>query len=56
MAVCCLAGAGQIASWQSNRVGDSDFQWSLDEACVSLATTTTIVLFYMSQEQGHLSS
>jgi len=25
MAVCCLAGAGQMASWQGNTVGDSPF-------------------------------
>lgn len=51
MAVCCLAGAGQIASWQSIRVGDSHFQWCQEDACLSPALPTasvaTIVLFYM---------
>lgn len=60
MAVCCPAGAGQIASWQCIRVGDSHFQWSQDEACLPpalpTASTTTTALFYMrlspTAEQG----
>ncbi len=63
MAGCCLAGAGQIASWQGNRAGDSHFQWSQEKACLSPAppttSTTIIVLFYMSAsptlEQGLFS-
>lgn len=51
MAVCCLAGAGQIASWRGIRVGDSHFQWCQEDACLCPALPTaslaTIVLFYM---------
>lgn len=38
--MCCLAGAGQAASWPGIRAGDSRFEWSQEEACLSPAPPT----------------
>lgn len=51
MAVCCLAGAGQIASWRGIRVGDSHFQWCQERASflpeLPAASIAAILMFYM---------
>lgn len=51
MAVCCLAGAGQIASWRGIRVGDSHFQWCQERASFlpesPTASIAAILMFYM---------